>query len=66
MSLVTQANSKNFLCKIGDGKNVVTGVDKAAPGWTARRHRARPNLDREWYHVMASSARVEYNEQVLH
>ena len=32
MSLVTQANSKNFLCKIGDGKNVVTGVDKAAPG----------------------------------
>ena len=24
----------------------------------ARRHRVRPNLDREWYHVMASSASI--------
>ena len=24
MALVTQANSHNFFCKIGDGKNVVT------------------------------------------
>ena len=29
--LIAQANSHNFLCKIGDGENVVT-VDKAAPG----------------------------------
>ena len=37
--------------------------------WTslrARRHRVLPNLDREWYHVMASSASIRYIEQVLH
>ena len=32
MSLVTQANTHSILCKIGVGENVVTRVDKAAPG----------------------------------
>ena len=32
LCMVAQANSHRILCKIGDGKNVVTGVDKAAPG----------------------------------
>ena len=30
----------------------------------ARRHRVRPNLDREWYHVMAASALEHHWEQV--
>ena len=62
--LIAQANSHNFLCKIGDGENVVTRVDKAAPG-PHDDTRVRPNLDREWYHFMASSPRVGYTEQVL-
>ena len=38
-------------------------------GWTwtslrARRHRVLLNLDREWYHVMASSSLKHHCEQV--
>ena len=40
--------------------------DLAAASAHARRHRARPDNDREWYHVMTSSADGCHLEQVLH
>ena len=39
--------------------------DLAAASAHARRHRARPDNDREWYHVMTSSADGCHLEQVL-
>ena len=65
LELITQANIHNLLCRIGDGKNT-------AKTWRygrcvrAQRRRMRQYIDGEWYHIMASSARITYNDQVLH
>ena len=45
-TLIAHANRHNFLCKIGDGENVWWQSWRGST-WTARRHRVRPNLDRE-------------------
>ena len=39
-------------------KNEVVGKSWTWTSLRARRHRVLPNLDREWYHVMASSASI--------
>ena len=63
-ALVAQANSHNFLYKIGDGENVVTVAlaDACAHGdvGCARKFTESGSM------AMASSARIAHNEQVLH
>ena len=39
-------------------KNEVVGKNWTWTSLRARRHRVLPNLDREWYHVMAASASI--------
>ena len=46
-------------------ENEVVGKSWTWTSLRARRHRVLPNLDREWYHVMAPSASIRYIEQVL-
>ena len=46
-------------------ENEVVGKSWTWTSLRARRHRVLPNLDREWYHVMASSALKHHREQVL-
>ena len=47
-------------------KNEVVGKSWHATGLRPRRNRERPNLDREWYDVMAPSASIRCIEHILH
>ena len=45
-------------------ENEVVGKSWTWTSLRARRHRVLPNLDREWYHVMASSASTRYHHTI--
>ena len=55
-ALIAQANSHNFLCKIGDGENVVTRVDKAAPG---------PHDDTACVRILTESGIILWHHRIL-
>ena len=57
MSLVTQANTHSILCKIGVGENVVTRVDKAAPG---------PHDDTACVRILIESGSILWHSQILY
>ena len=57
MSLVTQANTHSILCKIGVGENVVTRVDKAAPG---------PHDDTACVRILTESGIILWHDRILY